>query len=509
MSRNEFSLVSGIADPQLRNVLDQIVNVACIAAEKAVAHSASPGHFPISPDAGSLEQIFLSHFRHVRSVRRQKSINKVMLRLKDSKENRRRLYGALSEVNLRLPVAVEKQAVDMGIIKLRPDSIHRTEQPAGGTMRVMKGGTADPAPPVATPSVQVDKLVFEIQYIYAMMTTPDAGDNDEIRLGGVGVTPAGNTFKLNEYKVGNFEHNQFDQVTYAPPYWWAQFDLNEGGDKWPKYFFVTATLCEEDHGGFSEFTDKLYENIREKVKAAVEAYCADTMGPLGIVIGYGIGYVVDEIFDKLKEWYTDDILGVATAQAMINAPYAGDGDEASQQYTMEFTRCEGDYILAFDWRLCNERTSLKCAEWVHGNAVRPEFPDRLVSSENKGWGAEFRGKAGTSNWFHFPITTPVIEEGTRPLLSKIFVLFKSDEGAAIDQGAAITNLHIYDGKNIVKSLACWRRGNHTGAIDQSNTWRIDPPITIYSGLGISAEVEFRTESNITFATAGADFATLI
>ena len=135
--------------------------------------------------------------------------------------------------------------------------------------------------------------------------------------------------------------------------------------------------------------------------------------------------------------------------------------------------------------------TLKAAIWVHGSIFKPEYPERITRSKPIGWGMEILGKAGTYNWFHIPISTPVIMDGARPRLSKIFVFYNSATQAITK--AALTDVHIYD-----------------GAIDASNSWIIEPALTIYSGLGISVRIIFpegplHADVPITFSTAGADF----
>lgn len=153
--------------------------------------------------------------------------------------------------------------------------------------------------------------------------------------------------------------------------------------------------------------------------------------------------------------------------------------------------------------------TLKAAVWVHGSIIKPEYPDRLSRIRPIGWGLEITGKENTDNWFHIPITTPVILDGVRPKLSKVFILFNSETNAIVK--ARIVGVHMYDGGNKVKVIeGISLSGDHGGAIDSANTFKIDPAITIYSGLGISVHVEFPKEpmhadSNIVFHTAGADF----
>jgi hypothetical protein len=93
------------------------------------------------------------------------------------------------------------------------------------------------------------------------------------------------------------------------------------------------------------------------------------------------------------------------------------------------------------------------AMWVHGTAVQVEYPDRLDQVLRRGFHTRIEGKAGTGNWLHFPISTPVV--GTyrrldvisgwetnyrRYRLDKVFISFRSGS-----TDARVTSVHVYDG----------------------------------------------------------------
>jgi len=156
--------------------------------------------------------------------------------------------------------------------------------------------------------------------------------------------------------------------------------------------------------------------------------------------------------------------------------------------------------------------ALKAAAWVHGTIVEVENPGLLapiISMWKRGWGTHFWGKEESYNWFHIPFTTPVIVDNIRPTLAKVFVFYKTDGWAKI------TNVHVYDGPRKVKTFeGLALSGDHSTAIDASNSWVINPPIQIMYGLGLSVGVEFGPVDNagmpwpeILFTAAGADFQT--
>jgi hypothetical protein len=156
---------------------------------------------------------------------------------------------------------------------------------------------------------------------------------------------------------------------------------------------------------------------------------------------------------------------------------------------------------------------IKRAVWVHGNAVVAERPGDLAGEVRIGWGSKFLLKPGSDNWFHVSIPTPVLIDGVRPKLSKVFVLFATSkaEGGGMLQGSSITALHVYDGAKKVKSFGETRMGKHTAQIDAANTWAVDAPLTIYYGLGLSIHARAPQVTSddapqpVEFATIGADF----
>ena len=163
-----------------------------------------------------------------------------------------------------------------------------------------------------------------------------------------------------------------------------------------------------------------------------------------------------------------------------------------------------------------EYMPLKAAMWVHGNIVQAEFPEGLIvipevgrTEFRRGWGTLFQGPRDPRpetlmNWFHFPMPTPVILDDVRPQLVRVFVFYKATF-------TEITHIHLYDGPARVKTFDVSLSGDHSTAIDDSNTWSIDPPLTIFFGLGISVGVTFHPVSHapneLLFTTAGADFVT--
>ena len=144
--------------------------------------------------------------------------------------------------------------------------------------------------------------------------------------------------------------------------------------------------------------------------------------------------------------------------------------------------------------------------WVHGNIAQVQYPDAVKRNNKFDYGAEFVAINHHENWFHFPIPTPVIIDDARPQLVKIFVLYNARTYVKI------TELRVYDGQRPVKSFENlnWS-DDHSFSVQPENSRTIDPPDTIFFGLGISVRVSFIADTanpinaTITFTSAGADF----
>ncbi|MGD2110440.1 MAG: hypothetical protein PVI86_13755 [Phycisphaerae bacterium] len=150
------------------------------------------------------------------------------------------------------------------------------------------------------------------------------------------------------------------------------------------------------------------------------------------------------------------------------------------------------------------------ASWVHGSGVQIEREGYFISKQRTGYGAHF--KTHGSEWFHFAVPTPVIVDGKRSSLTKVFVFYKT-EGVA-----KITGLHIYDagGSPFTTKIKALNNlslaGDHCTSIDQANAWVVTPSHSMKYGLGLSVLVDFGPRSpagvaGIWFVAAGADFQT--
>ena len=87
--------------------------------------------------------------------------------------------------------------------------------------------------------------------------------------------------------------------------------------------------------------------------------------------------------------------------------------------------------------------ALENATWIHGNAAVIELPGNVESQRHYGFYNRVVGKAGSTNWIHFSLPTPVIEDGSRLILDRFMLR------AVMGESATLRDVHIRDGERVV------------------------------------------------------------
>jgi hypothetical protein len=171
---------------------------------------------------------------------------------------------------------------------------------------------------------------------------------------------------------------------------------------------------------------------------------------------------------------------------------------------------------------------IKMATWLHGNGAQPE--NAPYSQRRMAGSGLFGGTDLSTNWFHFPISTPVIVDDRRPLLTRVFVLYRM-------RYCAVEAVQLWSGR---ERIAIFSVTQEPGAIKQysdvdrgeyvegKTMFSLIPhygePKEIRQGLSISVKVKFdstemiesppgssnyidtlRQLGKIEFYSAGADF----
>ncbi len=157
-------------------------------------------------------------------------------------------------------------------------------------------------------------------------------------------------------------------------------------------------------------------------------------------------------------------------------------------------------------RVIADNTPVHTVLTVHGNAAEPEYPNHIEEVSRKGWGATFWGEDSTTNWFHIPFTVPNFLDGRNPKLSRVFLFYHNTSRSPI------VSVHLYDGAKLIQAFDDLRSyGEHAAKPDSANTFRLDKPVALKHGLGLSVNVAFPADASekpprwILFTSAMAEF----
>lgn len=161
----------------------------------------------------------------------------------------------------------------------------------------------------------------------------------------------------------------------------------------------------------------------------------------------------------------------------------------------------------------------KLAMWLQGNGVQPEFPP--ITQLRMAGSAWFTGIDQSFNWFHFPISAPVVYDGTLTRLERVFVLYRM-------QFAAVEAVHVWSGSsrlavfNVIQEAGSPRTNpdvDRNAFLAGKTQFDLVPafpaPMETPRGLSVSVKVRFdsrgefevrRDLGKIEFFAAGADWA---
>ena len=142
-------------------------------------------------------------------------------------------------------------------------------------------------------------------------TGPDWLGSDEIYLVGVNVDETGDVHKLN-WKISN----DFDTGERVTRDFRVVFNITEGGNQWPKKYFVALTMIEQDLGNVPAFVHELYTEVRKEITAIVVQMAASGEGgEHGVLIAaaaLAAGWVLDQALDWFIKIWEDDVIGNVT-----------------------------------------------------------------------------------------------------------------------------------------------------------------------------------------------------
>ena len=333
-----------LKDAKVRALAKRVLHEFLVASEKAVASHAEPGTFPIAAEPDSAEQIFRRRFDAFAADKRTAASVRVMALAKAPLAERKRYFGDMASLDLRspLPIATQARALALPASMKFPKSHLMTLGPPMPI--IVSGGAIKPV---------TGNLAFRIHNVRCVdETNPEWFGNDEIGLGGVGIDETGEVAKIAESRVGN-NFDDGDVRFYSPLMRFVSFNLNEGGNQWPKSYFVTLALAEKDMGnGLDKHLGALVVKVQERIIEIVGDAIGDVIGPkeMAVVIA-AVKWVIGKIYEWLKSWWNDDVFppqSVSVTIGSLTHRWPG-GTTDSPEGVVRFVAHGGTYELTYDW----------------------------------------------------------------------------------------------------------------------------------------------------------------
>lgn len=362
--------VQSIPNPTVKAVADEIVQIARLAIEKATLSSANPAEYKIAGGASSFESIFSKRFQSLDPELRQQAefkLSRSMAR-PSAKKIRTAELGRFGRIDLKKSGSVEQQVAALGPNKKLTMSKAQLESLAtpllgpaiptsAAVPTVFLPGTFPlPETLYSVPTLELRlhslRCVDETGYPWWFGSEPG---EDEMDLGGTQIDAVGTTTAISKFRAGS-SFDDGDVVTWNPPKPFAKFNLTKGTD-WPKSYFVVFALAEIDEGGFPEFLDELVKKVAAEVKkhlgALIGSIIGSSGGLIGLLIGLVVGYAVDRIVEWLISVWEDDVFTPITVSVELASSRArwSNGSYISPEIVSRFTGHDGEYHLAFEWRL--------------------------------------------------------------------------------------------------------------------------------------------------------------
>ena len=165
------------------------------------------------------------------------------------------------------------------------------------------------------------KLGLFIKEVHCIEETDEFNSSDEINIGGTKIEPNGDTHMIDQFVVSD-DFDEGEKVGFGGGRLFAEWNLVDGGNDFPKPYPLIMAMAEKDDGGFYKFLKELWNLIDEKVTAAIAGAIGAAIGALiGNVIGAIVGFIVGAFIGWLISLFDnqDDILGVKPLTLWLGA----------------------------------------------------------------------------------------------------------------------------------------------------------------------------------------------
>ena len=351
MENDGIKIGAEIENKTLKAIARRVLRACELAGDKAVAHMMDPASFPMPKETDALEHVMQKRLQLLPSVRRENAKNMVKARITAAPAVRQKMFGDLVAVSLKKDTAVSQQVKALPI----PAALKLAANFVSEMAPISPSVSPLAAPPAANGHKTLTLRIHSVKCVDETGTdglfgTEGFGD-DEISLGGTVVGVTGTTAKVSPFNVSSsFEDG--DVKSYNPLKPFFMFSLTKG-TQFPKTVHATLVLAERDMGGISDFLNELTEKIEEEIVDLLKNAANFEIPGLGMIIGDGIEWVVDKVFDYLKSVWSDDVFKPVILSAKVSSPthIFANGKIHSPDQTVTFQGHSGTYEVRCDWLL--------------------------------------------------------------------------------------------------------------------------------------------------------------
>lgn len=339
---------------ELLPLLSDMEKIMEVSVLKTTAQLIDPVLYPMpSAEIPSLENIILPQLLSLPQYKKEIAISNFhsrinKIRLLTEIDNSNAYQPQLAE-SLQLPVSILDSSKELIFLKCagiyshlqtqnnEHGSVPNTMSSSGGGMKV---------------NLRIHKIRCEEE------TTAISGD-DEISIAATITNPDGSTGKIDPILVRD-DFDTGEEQVYQPAWKFVTYNLWNGNDvgTFPKYCSCLLILSEIDNGGLSDKVGEIYNILQDALVAAIGRYGGGLItstalaGPIGIVMGIAVAYLLDKLFDLFKEIWEDDLFAPILIDQVFRDQYSNfDGSMFSTLYSCVFKGFGGSYIIDYSWQM--------------------------------------------------------------------------------------------------------------------------------------------------------------
>jgi len=321
-------------DPNLRTIADDVLGKL----KYSFAVAAAGDHSPAAGQADHVVQAFLATRKpNARAAYQQKA--KTLLQAPMAVRSTH--FGRFAAIDPQTAATLGSDQIATRAVKLQVDGaalktslLNHPKPEPNGTHHDKESAkkAADAAKKVEEEIDQTTGNALRTMRLYitrikALQDTNDragTGGGDDIAMGGLFVGAKGHTTRVSQFEPSDDSFDSGDAVHLGKSRVFAKWDLVTEPKGFPYVYIAVIGLAETDDGGFDEFLEKLWGQVKSTVESTVSEHIGEDLGKVIGNLVYGtIGGMIGGIIGEFVDWIVrifdspDDIIGVKTLRITL------------------------------------------------------------------------------------------------------------------------------------------------------------------------------------------------